>query len=156
MNFSKAKLTALLVVTLVGGSLLLGQNLKNSPQEEKNEQIALRMFKDILEYHHVELAPELIAEGYIQHNPNVPTGRDAFVKNFSRFPPEPIKPEWKNKPALVITSGDLVFMMFEHTAKDPADPSKTYNYDWFDMVRVDDGKVQEHWDAAKKSPPRTQ
>jgi len=24
---------------------------------------------------------------------------------------------------------------------------------WFDMVRVDNGMIQEHWDAAVKNPP---
>ena len=127
---------------------------KNTPQEEKNQAIALVEFKDILQYGHVELAPKVMAEGYIQHNPNVPNGREGFMKFFSQIrKPEPIKAEWKNKPELVVTSGNLVVVMSERTDKDPADPSKTYKWNWFDMVRVDDGMVQEHWDQAKKNPP---
>lgn len=45
--------------------------------------------------------------------------------------PEPIKPEWK----------------------DPADPTKEYTWDHFDLVRVEHGKIQEHWDEAQKNPP---
>jgi predicted SnoaL-like aldol condensation-catalyzing enzyme len=45
-------------------------------------------------------------------------------------------------------------MMFDREAKDPADPSKTYKYNSFDMVRVDKGMIQEHWDAARKAPPQ--
>ena len=33
---------------------------------------------------------------------------------------------------------------------DPADPSKIYKWNWFDMVRVDNGMIQEHWDMATK------
>jgi predicted SnoaL-like aldol condensation-catalyzing enzyme len=125
-----------------------------TPQEKKNQEIATREMKDILQYGHLELAPEVIAEGYIQHNPNVATGRDAFVDFFRQFAkPQPIQPDWKAKPALILTSGDLVFFLIDRTGKDPADPTKEYKYNWFDMIRVDDGKVQEHWDAARKNPP---
>jgi len=80
----------------------------NTPEEQAAEDIANREFKDILQYGHVELAPEVMAEGYIQHNPNVPTGRDGFVEFFSRFAqPEPIMDAWKDEPELILTSGDL-------------------------------------------------
>src|SRR5262247_959807 len=125
-----------------------------SPQEQKNLEIATVEFKDILQYGHVELADKVMAPTYIQHNPNVPTGRAAFVEFFSRIrKPEPIKAEWKNKPTLTIVSGSYVFMMFKRTLMDPDDQSKTYPAFWFDMVRVDNGMVQEHWDSAVKNAP---
>jgi predicted SnoaL-like aldol condensation-catalyzing enzyme len=125
-----------------------------SPQEQKNLEIATVEFKDILQYGHVELAEKVMAATYIQHNPNVPTGRVAFVDFFSRIrKPEPIKAEWKDKPALAIVSGSYVFMMFKRMNMDPDDPSKTYPAYWFDMVRVDNGLVQEHWDSAVKNAP---
>jgi predicted SnoaL-like aldol condensation-catalyzing enzyme len=43
--------------------------------------------------------------------------------------------------------------MFRRFSNDPADPSKVYKWNWFDMVRVDNGLVQEHWDMAMKTPP---
>jgi predicted SnoaL-like aldol condensation-catalyzing enzyme len=125
-----------------------------SAQEQKNLEIAIVEFKDILQYGHVELAEQVMAPGYIQHNPNVPTGRAAFVEFFSKIrKPEPIKPEWKNKPTLTIVSGPHVFFMFKRAEKDPDDPNKTYPAYWFDMVRVENGLIQEHWDAAMKTPP---
>ena len=136
------------------GSLMAQSTGTLTPQEKKNQEIATREMKDILQYGHLELATDVIAEGYIQHNPNVATGRDAFL-NFFRplLKPVPIQAEWKNKPALIISSGDLVFFMMDRSAKDPADSSKNYKYNWFDLIRVDGGKVQEHWDSAKKNPP---
>jgi predicted SnoaL-like aldol condensation-catalyzing enzyme len=129
-------------------------NPPNSAEEAKNEAIALRMFKDVLQYGHVELAPELMAEGYIQHNPNVPTGRKGFMDFFSKIrKPEPIQAAWKDKPSLVLTSGNLVLMMFDRWSAEPTDATKAYKWNWFDMVRVDGGMVQEHWDMAMKTPP---
>jgi len=84
----------------------------------------------------------------------VPTGRAAFVEFFSKIrKPEPIKPEWKNKPTLMFASGSYVFLIVKRMEKDPDDPNQTYPAYWFDMVRVDNGMIQEHWDAAMKNPP---
>jgi predicted SnoaL-like aldol condensation-catalyzing enzyme len=50
-------------------------------------------------------------------------------------------------------SGSYVFMMFKRSLMDPDDKTKTYPAYWFDMVRVDNGLIQEHWDSAVKNPP---
>jgi len=146
---------AILAIAAFGGLTLAAQSVGTlSPQEKKNQDIAIIEMKDILQYGHLELADKVMAPGYIQHNPNVPTGRDGFKTLFARFAkPEPIKEEWKKKPLLILTSGNIVFFLLENEGKDPADPSKTYKYNWFDMLRVDDGMIQEHWDTAKKNPP---
>jgi predicted SnoaL-like aldol condensation-catalyzing enzyme len=126
----------------------------HSAQEKKNLEIATVEFKDILQYGHVELAEKVMAPTYIQHNPNVPTGRAAFVEFFSKLrKPEPLQPGWKNKPTLMFASGSYVFLIVKRMEKDPDDASKTYPAYWFDMVRVDDGMIQEHWDAATKNAP---
>ena len=125
-----------------------------SAQEKKNIEIATVEFKDILQYGHTELAEKVMAPTYIQHNPNVPTGRAAFVEFFSRIrKPEAIQAGWKNKPTLMFVSGPYVFVLVKQALKDPNDPTQTYPAYWFDMVRVDNGMIQEHWDAATKTPP---
>ena len=125
-----------------------------SAQEKKNLEIATVEFKDILQYGHVELAEKVMAPTYIQHNPNVPTGRAAFVDFFSKIrKPEPIQAGWKNKPTLMFASGPYVFLIVKRQEKDPNDESKTYPAYWFDMVRVENGMIQEHWDAATKNAP---
>jgi predicted SnoaL-like aldol condensation-catalyzing enzyme len=125
-----------------------------SAQEKKNIEIATVEFKDILQYGHVELAEKVMAPNYIQHNPNVPTGRAAFVEFFSRIrKPEPLQAGWKTKPTLMFASGSYVFLIVKRAEKDPDDPAKTYPAYWFDMVRVDNNMIQEHWDAATKTAP---
>lgn len=127
---------------------------RNSPEEQRNEDIANTEFKDILQYGHVELAEKVMAPGYIQHNPNVPTGRAAFVEFFSKIvKPEPIRPTWKDEPELIITSGNMVLYMMRRFSADPSNPSQIYKWNWFDLVRVDGGMVREHWDMAMKTPP---
>jgi len=126
----------------------------HSAQEKKNLEIATVEFKDILQYGHVELAEKVMAPTYIQHNPNVPTGRAEFVEFFSKIRrPEPLQAAWKNKPTLMFASGSYVFLIVKRMEKDPDDATKTYPAYWFDMVRVDNGMIQEHWDAATKNAP---
>jgi predicted SnoaL-like aldol condensation-catalyzing enzyme len=149
------KLFTILAVAGIGSLSLAAQSVGTlTPQEKKNQDTAIIEMKDILQYGHLELADKAMAPGYIQHNPNVPSGRDGFKTFFARFAkPEPIKDEWKRPPVLILTSGNIVFFLVENEGKEPADPSKTYKYNWFDMLRVDDGMIQEHWDTAKKNPP---
>ncbi len=158
MKLSKMKLFgAASVIVAAGCVTLYAQNLKLSDQEKKNLAIATRELKDMLQYGHLEIADEVMADSYIQHNPNVPGGREGFKKFFGALPnrkPEPIKEEWKNPPTLTLVSGPYVFYMWDRKEKDPADPSKEYTWDHFDMVRVENGKIQEHWDEAKKNPPQ--
>ena len=127
---------------------------RNTPEEQKNEDLANIEYKDILQYGNVDLAEKVMAPGYIQHNPNVPTGRAAFVDFFRKIrKPEPIRAEWKDEPELILTSGNLVLHMFRRYSVDPNDQKTVYKWNWFDLVRVDDGLVQEHWDMAMKTPP---
>ena len=92
-----------------------------------------------------------MAEGYIQHNPNVPTGRAAFIDFFSKnVAPQPIEPRVKAPLVAILADGDLVVLAFAREAVDPKDSAKKYTTTWFDMFRLEGGKIAEHWDPATK------
>ena len=86
---------------------------------------------------------------YKQHNPNVPTGRDGFVKNFGTRSPQTLKPGIPAPPTEVFARDGMVAMMFERESTDPENPGQTYKHMHFDMVKVVDGKIVEHWDEAR-------
>lgn len=120
-----------------------------SPEEQKTQELVLDLYRDVLGYHHFELASKYMAADYIQHNYTDPQGRDGLMEELGkRFKPEPLQPEMKNKPALTITQGDIVLMMSTRMVKDANDPSKNYNQNHFEMVRVQNGIAQEHWDSS--------
>ena len=130
-----------------------------SAGERRNIGVATQEHKDILQYGHLDLADKAIAKGYIQHNPNVPQGLDGFKRFMARpagTPVEAIKTEWKSAPAFTLASGPYVLMMWTWKDKDPADPGKSYFRNHFDLLRIDSGQAQEHWDEARiaVSPPR--
>lgn len=123
-------------------------------QEKKNLDMVLTWWREVIDGGHLELAPNFQAEDYIQHNPNVPTGRAGFVEFFGKFakPKNPIPATMTNPPVVKGAKGDYVWLIFEHEDKDPRDASKTYHYNSFDVLRIQNGKVQEHWDSAQKMP----
>jgi predicted SnoaL-like aldol condensation-catalyzing enzyme len=99
----------------------------------------------------MEFAEKYLAESYIQHNPTVPTGREAFVDFFSRFAkPKPVEPKVKAPLVSIIAEGDYVVLSFVREVAEPSDPSKKYTTTWFDMFRIENGRIAEHWDGAQK------
>jgi predicted SnoaL-like aldol condensation-catalyzing enzyme len=133
---------------------------KSSKQEQQALALGTEELKDMLQYGHLELADKTMDPGYIQHNPQVPQGRDGFKAFMSRIPgrraedAKPIKPEWPNPPVLTLTDGPYVLFMWDRTAKDPDDPSREYKWNHFDVVRVENSLIKEHWDEARINPPR--
>jgi predicted SnoaL-like aldol condensation-catalyzing enzyme len=127
-----------------------------SADERKNLELGVLELKDMLQYGHLELADEVMDPGYIQHNPNVPQGRDGFKQFMSRTPgrtPQEIKPEWPRPPSLTLVSGPYVLMMWDRTDKDPNDASREYVWNHFDLIRVENGLIKEHWDEAVIAAP---
>ena len=123
----------------------------NTAAEQAVEDLVNIEMKDILQYQNIDLAMQVMAEDYIQHNPNVPDGRDGFIEFFSRFAnPQPIQDEWLDEPELIITHGDIALYIMTRYSEDPARNNEVYKWNWFDMFRVENGMIQEHWDGATR------
>ena len=58
-----------------------------TPAEEKNLTFVLDWWREVIEARNTELAANYAAEDFIQHNPNVPTGRAALVTFFKSLGP---------------------------------------------------------------------
>jgi predicted SnoaL-like aldol condensation-catalyzing enzyme len=115
-------------------------------QEQETLRIGQIEFRDILQFGHAELALEYFAPGYMQHNMNVPGGLEGFMGFFGGRQSQPLTGEWITPPTLELVSGNY-YLKFDQRFEDA--PSGGQNvYYRFDMVRVDDGLIQEHWDVA--------
>ncbi len=116
-----------------------------------NKRLVYDFWREVFEGGHLEFADKYMTESYIQHNPNVPTGRSGFVDFFGKFAKaKPIEPRIKAPLVAIVAEGDLVTLSFVKEATDPKDATKKYTTTWFDMFRIEGGKIAEHWDPATK------
>jgi predicted SnoaL-like aldol condensation-catalyzing enzyme len=125
--------------------------LSQDAQLAKNKRIAYDFWRKVLEGGHLELSPQYQTDTYIQHNPNVPTGRQGFVDFFSKFAkPRPILDTIQSPLIAIVAEGDRVILCFKDIRRDPKDSTKTYVTTSFEMLRIENGKIAEHWDNALK------
>ena len=120
-------------------------------QLRANKALVYDFWRIVFEGGHLDQAPKFMAEDYIQHNPNVATGRAPFIKFFSQFmKPKEIQTTIQAPLVEIIAERDIVLLSFAKVEKDPKDPTKTYTTTWFDMFRIKNGQIAEHWDPATK------
>lgn len=125
----------------------------SDPALNANKQVVYHIVKDLLEAGQWGQADKYLSERYLQHNPNVPSGRATVVEFFTKVlkvAPKPVPEKMATPVVFVNAEGDLVTVATVRTEKDPKDPSKTYTTTWYDTWRIVDGKADEHWDAAVK------
>ena len=109
-----------------------------------NKKLVFDFWREVVQAHRVERAPDYIAEGYVDHDPSVATDRAAFIDRARQLQPAPMKDTVDNLVALV-AERDLVVLAFRRTLPDLEHEGQTYATTWFDMFRVADGKIVEHW-----------
>ena len=86
-----------------------------------------------------EAAGELLAPDYIQHNPGVPTGAEPVLQFIPALKESGLAIETHR----VFADGDLVVM---HSTYTNAQAFGAPTLVGFDVFRIADGKVAEHWD----------
>ena len=117
------------------------------PHLAANKKLVYDFWREVFEAGHMDLAEKYMAEGYIQHNPNVPTGRAAFVAFFTQFvKPKAIQPTIQAPVVTMVAEGDKVIITFVR----PTGEGKKATTTWFDMFRIENGRIAEHWDCAPK------
>ena len=101
-----------------------------------------------VEHHPKEAADQFIGTKYIQHNPRVPDGKEAFVSFFVPFFAS--NPEHHTEITQVIADGDLV-ALHVHSRSNKTERGRAI----VDIFRVEDGKIVEHWDVIQDVPEKS-
>jgi predicted SnoaL-like aldol condensation-catalyzing enzyme len=122
----------------------------DSPQEAKNKQLVLNWWREVVTFNHVELANKYMAADYVEHNPNYAGGRQEFVAYFGKTPAKPMQRSLPKQPDRVFAKADYVVLVWELDGEDKT--GKAFKYNTFDVVRVANGKIAEHWDGAPRNP----
>jgi predicted SnoaL-like aldol condensation-catalyzing enzyme len=157
MKFPRLRVLASAVALLAMPSLpLCSQSTSMTPQEKANLKLVLDWWREGLVAGHSEVVMKYFNEDVVQHNPNFSQGRaaiEALVKRRTPVNPIPATLPPDRMPAKSFAKGDYVVLIWDREAPDPTDPSKKYAYNDFDAFRIQNGKIQEHWDGATKNPP---
>ncbi len=123
----------------------------DDPTLARNKKLVFDFWRIVYEGGHVDQAPKYMAEGYIQHNPNVPSGRKAFVELFSKErKPLPVGPRARMPIISIVAERDTVMVSTVRKVRDRQKPDHVYYITWFDVFRIDEqGLIAEHWDPSE-------
>ncbi|MCW2403850.1 putative SnoaL-like aldol condensation-catalyzing enzyme [Sphingobium sp. B1D7B] len=122
-------------------------------REQANIEMVLAMWDGVINRADPDAVMKYIDEDYIQHNPNVRQGREGVLELISliRNPPPAMVPPGKKTLKKAIAQGDYVVVIWTQPQPDPHNPGETYSGEAFDMFRIANGKVVEHWDDTRKA-----
>lgn len=112
---------------------------------ERNKSIVRDFYTTVLIGRNVDAAPRFVRTDYIQHNPQVPTGLKGFMDTFRERFAQKLPSDYKRELLNVIGDKDMVVIYVRQTwtGRD----SQHRQALGFDMFRVRDGMIAEHWDA---------
>ena len=122
----------------------------NDPQLAANKKLVYDMWRTFINAYHVDEAGKFLAPEYHQHNPNATTGLEGVIEYFKslNLKRTPVPDQITNKVVSIVAERDLVVVSLLSELKDK--DGKPYTTTWFDMYRIANGKIVEHWDSALK------
>lgn len=122
---------------------------RDSAQEEANLALVLDFYDRFFNRHETTAAARVVAEDYIQHNPEVPDGKAPFVNFFTGFFKD--NPHSRARIVRSAANGDLVWLHV-HATNGSDDRGQAV----IDIFRVKDGKIIEHWDVIQGVPEKSE
>lgn len=114
-----------------------------------NKRMVRDFYEEVFVRHQAkEGAEKYLSEGYIQHNPNVATGRQSFVDFFVPFFKK--QPSATSEIKRIVAEGDLVVLHVQ-SKQSQEDRGRAV----VDIFRVENGKIAEHWDVGQAVPEKS-
>lgn len=129
-------LTLLLLVATSGYS----ETVEEGGALSQNKALLINAMGALFNDHDSDAAKALFRDDYIQHNPNVPDGLAPILGII----PALKEAEFSYEVHRIIADGDLVLT---HSTASNAEFFGANQVVAFDLWRVEDGKVAEHWDS---------
>ncbi|HKO90828.1 MAG TPA: nuclear transport factor 2 family protein [Polyangiaceae bacterium] len=116
------------------------------PELAANKRLVYDMWRTLIEARDTAAAEAYFAEGYLQHNPNADTGRAGVLAYFSSLgAPLPVAARVQTPLVAIVAERDYVALVQvdEHAQPRP------YTTTWFDLFRIEEGRIAEHWDHGR-------
>lgn len=102
----------------------------------RNKALVLEAMTSLFQRRDASAVPRLYAEDYIQHNPDIPQGRDALQSLVAGLSNEVFY-----EPGMMIAEGNLVAV--HGRIRGWSDAPQVV----VDLFRIEDGRLAEHWDV---------
>jgi len=137
------------VVSVFVSALALVASMQPASGDEaltaRNKALVRDFYTTVLIGRDVDAAPRFMRADYIQHNPQVPTGLKGFMDTFRERFAQKLPPDYKRELLNVIGDNDMVIVYVRQswTGRD----GQHHQALGFDMFRVQDGMIAEHWDT---------
>ena len=112
---------------------------------ERNKAIVRDFYATVLIGRNVDAAPRFMRQDYVQHNPQVPTGLKGFMDTFRQRFAQKLPSDYKRELLNVVGDKDMVVIYVRQTWT--GSDGQHHQALGFDMFRVQDGMIAEHWDA---------
>lgn len=124
-----------------------GTEIKDLDKTEANKTLVRNFVEDILVHGNMEkLAGYFDGDDYIQHNPDIPDQLSGLGATLEALGKQGIFMKY-DKIHRVLGEGNFVLVVSEgHFGKD--------HNSFYDLFRVENGKIAEHWDVIEKMTPK--
>ena len=120
--------------------------ITNRDQTEANRALVLEFYQKVLIEGQVSLASEYLGDYYHQHNPQIADGLEGFTAFFKHIQDNQI-PFRLTTTHRSIAEGNFVLLHSEGQIDETP-------HAFFDLFRVENGKIVEHWDVVQAVPEK--
>lgn len=120
------------------------ENTSKNIQDEANKKLVLDFYQRMFGDKDVTAVDDYILPSYIQHNPDVADGAEAFKKEAIIWFKD--QPKTKIDVQHIAADGDLVFIHLKNVNPEGGLTST------IDIFRIEEGKIAEHWDVQQDVP----
>ena len=112
--------------------------------ETKNKAIVLEAFDTLFNKRDYVTAEKFWSPNYVQHSAHIPPGREGLFSLIKNLPPT-----LKYENGLILAEGNM--LMLHGRFSGIGQPA---NWITLDIVRIEDGRLSEHWDVIEDEATR--
>ncbi|HWK97195.1 MAG TPA: nuclear transport factor 2 family protein [Pseudolabrys sp.] len=117
-------------------------DLTSDDRPRRNKALVLEAMTSLFQRHDASAVERLYAPNYVQHNPDIPQGRDAL-----RMLVAALSPAVYYEPGLIVAEGD--FVAIHGRIRGWSDAPQVV----VDLFRIEGGQLAEHWDVLQNEVP---
>jgi predicted SnoaL-like aldol condensation-catalyzing enzyme len=124
------------------------EQLLSSPVPElaANKRLVYDMWRTLIEARDTQAAERFFAPDYIQHNPQADTGRAGVLTFFASLgQPQAVQERVQTPLVAIVAEREYVALVQVDEQTQP----RPYTTTWFDLFRIEDGVIAEHWDHGR-------